>query len=165
LGHIMNRQKIQITENEVTNTYSNIPDPNGCPNFYPPPERVELLKKQCIDEVIFLPITNEEFNSNDDYHHFGFRYLFHSAMHETISFGPDPMKLGFTQFQLTVNIQRIRYNISGKDAITINRNYDPLHPPRILTISDRSSSIGKTIADLVLNLISEYNHYYLNRHV
>ena len=162
---ILNKQNINITEDGKEYKYNLVVDDNGKPNYYPPEEKTKILNETLIDEILFLPITNEVFNNIKNTYHFGFKYIIKTVKHRTISIGPEILECGVSEAQLGVVIQRIRYEITGKESIVINKHYDPLHMPRIINIKDKTSEINTLVLKVTKDIIAEYNSFYEDKRV
>ena len=165
MKHIMDHVGIYVNENKERFAYKRIIGSEGLPNYYPPPSKSKFNQDMYIDEILFLPIELEIFNSDRKNKFFAFRYFFNSSGHQTLSLGPDATKLGITTMQLTCEVTRVRYFIKDKLDIVIDKTYDPLYPPRVFNIQAAASEIGSQVQHITDSMINLWNNWYLNHNV
>ena len=156
---------IYVIENGKRYTYKRIYGENNIPNYYPPESKSEMYKDMYVDEIMFFPIEREIFDTDRKNKFFAFRYLFNSSWHNTVALGPDRLKLGVTHMQLTAEVQRVRYFISGNNEVTVDKVMDPLHPPRVFDITSRANEIGKHVEHLISTTVTQWNQWYMDKRV
>lgn len=165
MNHILDQIGIYVKEKDKTYIYKRIFTPDGIPNYYPPVDKNKLYSDMDIDEIMFFPIEMDTFNTDRKHKFYAYRYLFCSSGHTTISLGEDPLKLGWTYLQISVEVQRVRYSINKNSEIVIDKICDALCPPRYINIKDISARIGHTIQDVIQAQVMKFNEFYMNRNV
>lgn len=155
---------LYVTEKGVRTPYKRILHDKGIPNYIPiKPD--DLHKDLQIDQVLFLPIEKEIFDTDREYAHVGFRYVYSSVGHSTVSILEDPSLLGITTLQLSAFVQRFRYTIKDDIDIIIDKVCDPLYPPRIFELECASRNISEEILNLVTDITNRLNSWYLDKNV
>lgn len=137
----------------------------GLPTYFAPQLSTGNPKEFYVDRSIFIPITKEEFASDREHQFIGYMYTFINSGHQTVSLGPDPLKLGVTYAQLTFTINRFRYYISGEDEITLDHVFDALLPPKTIDLEVSSSKFGEVAQGLTMQTIAELNKYYVDKRI
>lgn len=164
MNHIMDHIGIYINDNSKRIPYKRMLYDKGIPNYLPAnPDGIS--KDLQVDQILFLPIEMEIFNSDRTHYHVGYRYLFSSVEHHTISLSKDPNILGMTQIQISSSVQRIRYKIIDKLDIVIDKICDPLYPPRIFNIESPTKDVSNQILQLTTNMINQLNAWYIDKNV
>ena len=164
MDHIMDHIGIYVNEQGKRIPYKRIIHDKGIPNYIPT-NLDGLYKDLQVDQVLFLPIEMDIFNSDRDNYHVGFRYLFTSVGHQTISISKDPSILGVTKLQLNSTVQRFRYSIKDDIDIVIDKVCDPLYPPRIFDLECSSREVSSQVLHLVTNITNQLNTWYIDKNV
>lgn len=134
------------------------------PMYFSPKEKYYIAPNVYLDEAFGFPIEPDDFYPRTE-QFIGYRYQIISSNHETVSIGPDPMKLGWTSVSLAIAVCRIRMRITGKDKIEINHTFDPIFPPQKVLLQNKTSEIGKILEDWNLKMFADLNSYYLSNRI
>jgi len=163
MKHIMDHVGIYITENNSRQPYKRILH-GTLPNYIPTNPQ-QLCKDMSIDQILFLPIEMDIFQSDRTNYHVGYRYLFSTAGHDTISLSRDPSIGGITKLQVTSSVQRFRYIIKDDIDIEVDKICDPLYPPFIFNIEIPTSEVSTYTFQLINDKIAQLNQWYIDKNV
>ena len=161
---IMDLEGIYVNEGKTRFPYRRIFS-KSIPNYYPSEEKQELYKDMNIDEILFLPIRMSEFVPDPNNRFVGFRYLFQTVGHSTISIGKDPGLVGVTMMQLSASVVRFRYYIKDKNEIVIDKVCAPLVPPRVFDIDSPSIMISSQVNKIISSIVNQWNEWYIDKEV
>jgi len=136
---------------------------SGLP-FYTIPSEKNTHEERNIREVLFLPISNEDFETNDKDYFFGFMYLFMYESLTTMSMIQDP-NVSITHLQIQYEVSRIRYFPSGEKTIIKDRTYDPLFPTQVINFQLPIIQMGHQLVSTVNDVINFHCNYYVDKKI
>ena len=153
--------ELDVIYQDTVSTYKRIYG-EKYPNYYPP----EMKEQDGLiyDEILFLPAEPDSYKRYGITKMVGFKYVFTTAGHKTISITKDPTLLGTTTLELTANIHRIRYWFKNERTICIDKVCDPLVPPRIFNV-ETSSFVSQQVQNLIKGMINQWNEWYVDKDV
>lgn len=164
MNHIMDHIGIYVNENGNKAPYKRILYDKGIPNYIPT-KPDEVFKDLQIDQLLFLPIEMDTFNTDRENFFVGYRYIFTTVSHCTVSLLKDPNLMGLSKLQMTLTVQRIRYSIKDDIDIIIDKVCDPLFPPRVFDLECPARDAHKQVMAITSQLINQLNGWYLEKNV
>ena len=159
---LLDKSILYVTENEKTFSYARGYTTAGMPVYTPPDGKNTGEVK--LDEVIFLPITNEEFKTNTEDYFFGFRFLLSKSGTSSFALIQDAM-MSITDLQIQYEVTRIRYYPDGLKSICIDKTYDALFPTQCLHLQFPTVEIPQRLYKVTMDILNLYCVYYVDKKI
>lgn len=159
LPDIFNKKKLRVLDTGRIWTYTCAYTKSQIPYYIAPREMQELHPTVYMDEVIFLPITNQLFDTRKFHHFVGYRFVFGS--HGTTEINER------TRLDLGFEACRLGYYIDdgiGND-IMVDFMGDSLFPTAIVNVEGPSESIQESVNNIIENVIDKYTLWYIDRRI
>ena len=152
-----------VTEGEDIYPYSCGYTKSGLPFYVASEEKNQTLNTN-IDEILFLPITMDEFNNNTEDLFFGFRILINKGNLEAVGVLDTSMQM-CVRTQVNYEISRVRYYPSGNKSIVIDKTYDAMFPTQSMTLQGQGDDLLNNVQTIIKNMIEVYCNWYVDRKI
>lgn len=146
-------------------TFNRIISSDGYPNYFPTGEKPQALHDLNIDEVYFFPITMDQFNTDRKHKFYGLKYVFSCGQHDVVRVGNDDLPVDVSHVQMMVEVKRFRYYIKNSLDVYIDKECDPVYPPRIYDIETLTQQVGFVVLLQTNKVVNELNQFYVNKKI
>lgn len=160
---LMQRAAINVVENNNILGYICSHTASDLPVYYPPRNRTHYFHNESIEDCIFLPITEEQFQTERNKYLYGYRFIFYSAGTMSVGLQGNPWVPSFSHIEMREEVRRIQYHIDDNDRVIISQMFDPLVPPQWYNFETRTSVIGEYIVEAMKRIIDSYTSYYVDK--
>lgn len=129
--------------------------------YVPPPEKSQCGKDGHYqqDEIMFFPISPDDFRKSRRTKRIAYRFLFTSTKQTRIDLPGDINVSATTDIYLTVS--RVSYNTRGKHSVIIRNVYDSLFPPFGMMAETNANDMPAAIESYVHGVLDNYCPYYM----
>lgn len=153
---------VKILKNE--STYLMMHTESGLPYYIPSNKSEHNLPDAWVDDSIFLPLEESDFENDRTNYHFGYYIRFVATGHSILSFASDPTIAGMTEIQPSYTCSRIRYYIEDYKII-IDKIFDPLFPPRCYKLNSPTVNAVSKLQEFINNIMDSLCEYYSDKTV
>lgn len=164
INRILERQELHVKLLDHESTYMLMHTSNGLPYYIPGKKDTITFSDAWVDDSLFLPIEESDYENDHEKYHFGYRIRFVATGHSTLSLSSDPSISGVTTIEPSYGCSRVRYYIE-KGKIIIDKFYDPLFPPRSYRITDETANISSRLSEFIEDIMTFLCDYYVDKRV